>query len=176
MRFLRLFTLVVCTFGFSAGPAHAALISVNYDFAASGFGPAAPVDPVTGTFAVTFDNATLLWDVTTGITLTGLNIALDSAPAFSYLPLDDRLIIGGLASGANVFLEGTNDFLLALDDVSSTATIGEFKFAQVGATSHFVTSTGSLTSPAAAPEPASMLLLGTGLAGLAVRRYRQTRP
>lgn len=44
-----------------------------------------------------------------------------------------------------------------------------------GAGSGTLAATGSQVTPVPIPEPASMLLLGTGLAGLIARRYRRSR-
>ena len=56
----------------------------------------ASVDPVTGSFSLTFDNAVGdLTDVTSGISITNLNFSLDSAPAFNYYAAFDMLYIGG---------------------------------------------------------------------------------
>ena len=65
---------------------------------------------------MTFDNATELTNVTSGISLTDLNIALDSVPAFTYvIGLADFLFIGGLDSGADGVTIVTDDFTLAIE-------------------------------------------------------------
>jgi hypothetical protein len=85
MTILRRVTLALFVLSMTATSAQATPSTLNYDFSATGFEAAgAPVDPVTGSFSVTFDNATDLTDVTSGISLTGLNISLGSAPAFTY--------------------------------------------------------------------------------------------
>ena len=69
-----------------ASPAHAASISLDYHLSASGFGPFAPVDPVTFTFHLAVDDAVAVTDQTDGLTVTDSNIALPSTMAFRYSP------------------------------------------------------------------------------------------
>ena len=89
----------------SAGLAKAALITQTYNITASGFGAGAPVDPVTGSFTVTFDNASdILADTTSGITVNSLNIAVGSAVGFNYSTAGDILDIGGIQNGVDVLL------------------------------------------------------------------------
>jgi len=176
MRLARFITLVVLILGMSAASARANTITLNYDFSASGFPAGAPVDPVTGSFSVTFDNATDLIDVTSGITLTGLNIALDSAPSFTYLQSIDALSIGGLENGASDAVSLTNDFVLVLQNVSTAPSLAVLGYTQVsaGPTAGFI-GFGTLTPTAPVPEPASLTLLGLGLAGMGARRWRQRK-
>ncbi len=176
MRLARSLTLVVLAFALSVASAQANTITLNYDFSATGYGVSAPVDPVTGSFSVTFDNATDLIDVTSGITLTGLNIALDSAPSFTYLQSIDELSIGGLENGANNGVSQTNDFVLVLQNVSTAPSLAVLSYVQsgTGPNDGFV-GFGTLTPTAPVPEPASVTLLGLGLAGIGARRWRQRK-
>ncbi len=76
-----------------AGLAEAALITRTYNVTASGFVAGAPVDPVTGSFTVTFDNASdILADTTSGITVNSLNIAVASGVGFNHSVSSDLLI------------------------------------------------------------------------------------
>ena len=69
------------------------------DFESFPAGEAAPVDPVTGSFTITFDPTQTYTDETAGITLTGSNFTLDSSLGFDYSPTGidaDELFVGGV--------------------------------------------------------------------------------
>jgi hypothetical protein len=180
MRVVLSFILSMVALGLSAVSAQASLITINDAFVAGGFNPAAPVDPVTGSFSVTFDNASTLIDITSGISITNLNIALGSAPAFTYNSLSDVLFIGGLQDFANGVQAGTDDFYLVITTASTNPTFAGLVYTQ----QQFALETffadpdqGELTpaAPSNVPEPASLTLLGLGLASMGARRRRQRK-
>ena len=97
-----------------AGAAKAALVHDLVTFTASNFetdvgSSPVPVDPVTGSFTISFDPTLNYTDETAGITLTpgSLNIALGSTLSFSYnaptsmLPAT-TLVVGGISDGAQM--------------------------------------------------------------------------
>jgi hypothetical protein len=175
MPFVGRLTLALFAWGMSITSAHAAPITLNFDFSASAFGPDAPVDPVVGSFSVTFDNATEVTDVTSGISLTGLNIPLDSVPAFTYvIGLADFLFIGGLDSGADGVTTVSDDFSLGIElTPTGTPTSASFFYSQT-ASGVFFASTVTLTpsQPTPIPEPATLTVLGLSLAGIGLRQWR----
>ena len=146
--------------------ANASLETLTIDFTASGFTPAAPVDPVQGSVTLTLDTAVAVLDQTAGIILNNLNLQVDSPIGFQYEPLAlgnaiDILEIGGVAGGT----AGLNfyDFGIQIRGLESGAPV----FYNLGYTtnsySQFSTYTGSITVTGlnpAVPEPASSLLLG----------------
>ena len=179
MTSVRRLTFTLFAFGMSVASAHAAPITLNFVFSATGFdAPGAPVDPVTGSFSVTFDNATELIDVTSGISVTSLNIALDSVPAFTYvLGLANFLSIGGLVAGADGVITGIDDFTLFIELTRTGTPISAGFFYSQTASGVFFASTVILTpsQPTSIPEPACLTLLGLGLAGMGARRWRQRK-
>jgi len=136
--------------------------------------PDAPVDPVVGSFSVTFDNVKELTDVTSGISVKGLNIALDSVPVFTYvIGLADFLFIGGLDSGADGVTTVTDDFTLGIElSPTGTPTSAGFFYSQT-ALGVFFASTVTLTplEPTPISEPNTVSLLSLGLASIGVRHW-----
>jgi hypothetical protein len=178
MSIARYLAVAVLAVGISANSVEATTITLNYDFVANGFFPeGAPVDPVTGSFSITFDTLLSGPNETRGIRITNLNIALDSRPAFFYIAEIDRLIIGGLAFGAVGLEAGSNDFGLVMDNVSSINPVFlGFSYSHTGAITNFRALSGRLT-PSPVPEPATLSLLSLGLVSFAASRlWRQHRP
>jgi len=170
--------LCLGTFGL---PVHAAPVALTIEFTATGFSPAAPVDPVTGRITVNFDNSTFIFDETTGITLDALNIALDSPIAFSYLPAADpqsidTLFIGGVENGVFDVLDGTTDFLLEVAGVTPNPAGPVPIFMQYSAglgSTVFLSTTVTLGPPVLVAEPGALALFGAALGGFAALRRRR---
>jgi hypothetical protein len=100
-------------------PASAATVSDLVTFSATDFqtiNAPAPVDPVTGSFTLSFDPTLDYTDSTTGISLTSLNIALGSTLSFTYNHTSDFLQVGGLFDGAGTIqiAPSTDDFFLQI--------------------------------------------------------------
>jgi hypothetical protein len=179
---VKLFVGALVALAWAAASANAAIISNTYNFTASDFTtfsgsatPAAPVDPVTGSFSVTFDNTVDVDNVTSGITQNALNIALGSTLAFSYVASVDMLMIGGLQTNVSGILNGSDDFLLVINGVSTTPVFTTFGYTDADFDVAFLAGTGSVTvgSVVAVAEPGSLALFGAALAGLGIIRRKR---
>ncbi|MBN9061654.1 MAG: hypothetical protein BGP06_02215 [Rhizobiales bacterium 65-9] len=180
----------------SAAPGRAAIISQNVSFTATGFafinGVAPPVDPVSGSFNITFDNGVDYSNTTAGISLVSLNIALGSALAFNYDSATDLLTVGGAAPGPGLtdgpgsiqITPASNDFYLRISDFSTAAAaVQQLGYAQASfPDGYYYTPADAKTTLAFAPitsgvpEPSTwaMMLLGfLGLGFVAGRRPRR---
>jgi PEP-CTERM motif len=176
-----------------AGAAKAALVHDLVEFSASDFetdvgSNPAPVDPVTGSFTISFDTTQTYTDETAGITLTpgSLNIALGSTLSFSYnepgsgLPAG-TLVVGGISDGAQMvqFSPSTDDFWLFINDFAVTPTFDQVGYSQTAVSSAnlFDTHSGGVTvTPitSGVPEPSTWAMMLAGFAGLGFLGYRKT--
>jgi hypothetical protein len=159
-----LVTLLAMLLAFGVNRAAADPISLAFDFVATGFGAGAPVDPVVGSFFLFFDNSANILDRTTGLTVSHLNITVDTGVQFGYGAVADALVIGGAFDGAQTISAGTNDFLLSINNASTNPTPVEFLYAQASSPTLFKGTAILRPAPAVTPEPATFVLIVTGLA------------
>lgn len=166
-RSLILAVLSLC----ASGPAvvEATPLTDTYDLLASGFGPGAPQDPVSGSFTLTFDPSV----PTSGAAVDAISLDIagqqytTANTAFGFNGLD--LFLGGSLNGTAV-LAGTNDFFLeGVVDARGEFTGGlSFVYSTAGTDTTFAA--GQVTASTAIPEPPTGTLAAAGLMVPGVRR------
>lgn len=179
MRAYRVFVaLTILLFGCGVSRAQAEVITVSFDVVASGFrdnlgsGIAAPVDPVMGSFSLVFDNSTDLREQSSGITGSGLNLAIDGPLGFAYGQIADVLVVGSLFNGVQT-VGGGNDFFFGLNNISTNPTPVDFSYSQGSIDTNFLSRNVTITlRSTVTPEPATLVLLGTGLTAAWLQRRR----
>ncbi len=148
----------------------AGTITRTFTFTASNFAGPAPVDPLAGSFTITWDTDVDTTDTTTGILLNALNVPLGSAIGFAYVAATDEMAIGGMDGGVGLLSSWVDDLSIVFTQASGTPVGGEVYYSVAGSPSIFHASLDTLDIP----EPASMLLLGGALLGLGVVGRRRT--
>ena len=144
-------------------PANAAMITETFNFTASGFPFGPPVDPVNGSFTITFDPTVSTPNGTT-VSINSVNVPQGTSNFFTY----DAGFEGGFLTVCSVSVApscsvgvGETGFFIEINDVQTNPTFVDFAYGSTGAGGSFLTSTGSV-SLAAVPGP----VVGAGLPGL----------
>ena len=164
----------------SAWPAMAATVTyqisftatpIQYDFGSGTHTP--PIDPVTGSFTISFNPAHDYADTTAGIAFDSRNFKLGSKLAFRYGKAFDVLQVGGKEAGVSGFDFGSsNDFYLEIDGITGPSPSASLlRYVQTASgDSQFTTGSVSLTfgPPADTPLPDSLPLFLTALGTLGV--------
>ena len=147
-------------------------IPVTLSFTVSGFTPAGPTDPVTGSFVYDAPSVTSAPNSLTSVDLTidGHTYALDEVGF-------DSTAFGGVINTVDVVVPNTNDFFLVWNPSSSTP--NAFDYAVPGISGHSFISTTftrfSVTTATPAPEASTWAMMLIGYAGLGYAGYRRTR-
>jgi hypothetical protein len=164
-----------------AATAHATLITRTFDFSATGFygglGPEvpAPVDPLVGSFTVTFDPTLDVEGKTTGIVLHSLNLRFEGPISYSYQVGGEELSMGGPEIPAVGAPAGLDSFGVQIDNAATSDPFLQVaNYSQVG-TTYFTSTAGTVS----VPEPTTASLFGFGLLGTslirAARRGKRSR-
>ena len=169
----------------AARPAAAGTINTyEVTFGATGFypTPSAPASGlVLGQFHITLDTSQTTFNGTSGLTLDFVNVALDSAFAYTYnFFKSDRLEVGGLASDVSGVGLAHTDFDLVIDGFASGNPVFQgFVFSDQSRV--YLTNTGEVhvtqlvpaVSVAATPLPAALPLFVSALGGLGFFGWRR---
>jgi hypothetical protein len=150
--------------------ASAATITDIITFTASGFEAGAPVDPVIGSFTVTFDPTATEVVIGTSVVVNSINVAGGGTPFFLWAPSSDFGAVLTVCSSTDPFPmcgvgAGENSYLIGVEHFESTP---RFHNVAYGTTSNpvqvFETFTGSIsiTTVPTVPGP----IAGAGLPGL----------
>jgi hypothetical protein len=176
---------------------NASMVTQTFDFSATGFtyfGPnfpnsssVAPIDPVSGSVTITYDNAVAVTDSMTGsishtLSLPNYSTAYPNDVRYTYkLTPEKVLIIGGFVTvnstdyGAGDINGYANDWMLVINDPSLQNPTWSLSYSYAtdgtGNTASYeswgTTGSGSLTiTTSAVPIPPAILLLASGLCGL----------
>ncbi len=158
--------------------ASASTVTDLVTFEASGFteflggSVPAPVDPVTGSFTISFDPTQTYSVTTTGITLNSLNLTQATPMGFDYSPTAQPggfLTVGGVTAGNIEDVPGTNDFYLLIYGFTTAPSMAELLYGTSSSGEvrwSAYTGTVTVSAVSAVPLPASALLFGSGLLGL----------
>jgi hypothetical protein len=164
---------VLCAMALSVSlaPARAATITDIINFTASGFGAGAPVDPVTGSFTITFDPTVTNFVVGTSVVVNSINIAGGSTPFFLYSPNTAFGAVLTVCStdSANPFPNcgvggSENSYAISIENFQSTPSFHNVAYATTSTFGVFESETGSIsiTTIPTVPGP----IVGAGLPGL----------
>jgi hypothetical protein len=154
----------------SLAPARAETITDIITFTASGFDAGAPVDPVTGSFTITFDPTATETVIGTSVVVNNINVAGGGTPFFLWFPSSDFGAVLTVCSSARPFPDcavgaGENGYIIGIEHFESTPRFHNLAY---GTPSNpvevFETFTGSIsiTTVPTVPGP----IAGAGLPGL----------
>ncbi|WP_293367122.1 PEPxxWA-CTERM sorting domain-containing protein [Phenylobacterium sp.] len=158
--------------------AQAATITETVSFTAEGFGPGAPVDPLSGSFTFTID-PTQEYINAGGVTTNYLNIDVPSPVEFIYFPNLDLQIasfeintqsfsdsagygfVVDFTQSSNAFFSGNG----TSDNVVGNVGIADYRY-MFGVTDFFSPNVTYTVTSAGVPEPATWVVMLAGLGGV----------
>ena len=187
MKALTYLLSAVCAVALSAGAAktaNASTITETINFTANSFPAGAPVNPVIGSFTITFDPTVTVVGAATTITINSVNISPGAfAPFFFY----NKSFQGGLltvcssgpVNNSCAVPPGTNGFDIQLHNLQSSPTFDILSYATSSVTNKiFQSGNGAFGRGSAVvvtPLPGALPLFASGAALLGFLGWRRKR-